>query len=193
VKDSGAPDTDIIRKVLQGEQAVFALLVGRYQSYVFTLVLRLLQNREDAEEVAQDVFVKAYRSLKGFRGASKFSTWLFTIARTSSISFLRKKGLDTISLDQEGTGQQLANAESAFSANGIESRSRHQMVNRAMDKLSPDDGLVLTLFYSGEQSLEEIGKIMGLTSNTVKVKLHRARRRLREKMEKYFPEEVQDL
>src|SRR6185437_13497933 len=71
-------DTEIIKKVLAGEQGLFAELVQRYQSYVFTLVLRFTDNREDAEEIGQDVFVKAYRSLADFRGDAKFSTWLFT-------------------------------------------------------------------------------------------------------------------
>jgi RNA polymerase sigma-70 factor (ECF subfamily) len=177
--------------VLQGEQAVFSQLVTRYQNYVFTLVLRFIPNREDAEEVAQDVFVKAYRSLADFRGDSKFSTWLFTISRTSCISFLRKKRPDVQSLDQERTGLQLENRESGFRADLIEQKSRHAVLNEAIGMLSADDSQVLTLFYKGEQSLEEIGHVMGLDPNTVKVKLHRARQRLKDKMEKHFTEEVQ--
>src|ERR1700749_2411346 len=96
-------DTEIIARILQGEQALFAQLVQRYQQYVFTLVLRFTDNREDAEEVSQDVFVKTYRSLADFRGESKFSTWLYTIVRTSSITFLRKKKLDTTTIDNEQT------------------------------------------------------------------------------------------
>lgn len=179
-------DTEIIKKVLQGEQALFAQLVQRYQQYVFTLVLRFTSNREDAEEISQDVFVKAYRSLADFRGDAKFSTWLYTIVRTSCITFLRKKRLDTTSIDNEGTMIQLENRESGFNANTVEQRSRHAMVNAAIRLLSPDDGQLITLFYKAEQSLEEIGRIMGYDPNTVKVKLHRARHRLKEKLEKHF-------
>ena len=186
-------DTEIIKRILQGEQALFAQLVQRYQQYVFTLVLRFTDSREDAEEISQDVFVKAYRSLADFRGESKFSTWLYTVVRTSSITFLRKKKLDTTSLDNERTFLQLENRESGFNANAMEQKSRHAMVNAAIRLLSPDDGQIITLFYKGEQSLEEIGLIMGLEPNTVKVRLHRARNRLREKMEKHFSHEVQDL
>jgi RNA polymerase sigma factor (sigma-70 family) len=190
---TGLTDTEIISKVLQGEQAVFAQLVQRYQNFVFTLVLRFTDNREDAEEIAQDVFVKAYRSLADFRGESKFSTWLYTVVRTTCITFLRKKKLDITSIDNERTFLQLENRESGFKANTIEQKSRHAMVNEAIRLLSPDDSQVITLFYKGEQSLEEIGKIMGLDPNTVKVKLHRARQRLKEKMEKFFSHEVQEL
>ena len=144
-------DTEIIKKVLAGEQAVFAQLVQRYQSYVFTLVLRFTDNREDAEEISQDVFVKAYRSLADFRGDAKFSTWLYTIVRTSCITFLRKKRLETTSLDNERTSIQVESRESGFTANAIEQKSKHAMVNAAIQMLSPDDTQILTLFYKGEQ------------------------------------------
>jgi len=190
---TGLTDTEIISRVLRGEQQVFAQLVERYKSYVFTLVLRMIESREDAEEVSQDIFVKAYRSLADFRGDSKFSTWLYTIVRTSCITFLRKKKLDTISIDNEKTFIQVENQESGFKANLIEQKSRHAMVNQAIQMLSPDDAQIITLFYKSEQSLDEMGIILGLESNTVKVKLHRARQKLKEKMEKYFSHEVREL
>jgi RNA polymerase sigma factor (sigma-70 family) len=193
VLNTGLTDTELISKILRGEQALFAQLVERYQNYVFTLVLRFTDNREDAEEISQDIFVKAYRSMADFRGESKFSTWLYTIVRTSCITFLRKKKLDITSIDNERTMVQLENRESSFSANIIEQKSRHAMVNDAIRMLSPDDAQLLSLFYKGEQSLEEIGRIMGLEPNTVKVKLHRARHRLKDKMEKYFSHEVREI
>src|SRR6516225_7148823 len=101
--NTGLTDTEIISRVLKGDQNIFAPLVQRYQNYVFTLALRFTDNREDAEEISQDVFVKAYRSLADFRGESKFSTWLYTIVRTSCITFLRKKKLDITSIDDERT------------------------------------------------------------------------------------------
>jgi RNA polymerase sigma factor (sigma-70 family) len=190
---TGLTDTEIIARVLKGEQQVFSQLVERYQNYVFTLVQRLVDGREDAEEVAQDIFVKAYRSLADFRGASKFSTWLYTIVRTSCITFLRKKKLETTSLDNEKVFIQVENQESGFRANKVEQKSRQAMVNEAIGMLSPDDAQVITLFYKGEQSLEEIGNIMGMEPNTIKVKLHRARQRLKDKMEKHFSHEVREL
>jgi len=193
VLQPGLTDTELISKILKGEQSFFAQLVERYQNYVFTLVLRFTDSREDAEEISQDIFVKAYRSLADFRGESKFSTWLYTIVRTSCITFLRKKKLDITSIDNERTFLQLENRESGFKANSIEQKSRHAMVNEAIRLLSPDDAQLITLFYKGEQSLEEIGKVMGLETNTVKVKLHRARHRLKEKMEKYFSHEVREI
>jgi RNA polymerase sigma-70 factor (ECF subfamily) len=193
VNTTGQPDGEIISRILKGEQSAFTMLVEKYQNYVYTLVLRFTENREDAEEISQDVFVKAYRSLADFRGDSKFSTWLFTITRTTCLSFLRKRKLDTQSLDNERTGLQVENRESAFNANLVEQKSRHTMLSQAISMLSVDDAQILNLFYKAEQTLEEIGKIMRLDPNTVKVKLHRARQRLKEKMEKHFSHEVREI
>jgi RNA polymerase sigma factor (sigma-70 family) len=186
-------DTEIISRVLRGEKALFAELVKKYQNFVFTIAGRYASNREDAEEIAQDVFVKAYKSLADFRGDAKFSTWLYTITSTTCISFLRKKKLAVHSLDQDHVFELADTQDSSFRANQVEQKSRTSMVNQAIQLLSPDDAKVITLFYKGEQSLEEIGLIMGIDPNTVKVKLHRARQRLRNKMEAYFPEEVRNI
>lgn len=190
---SGLTDKEIISLVLQGDQSLFAQLVERYRNYVFTLVLRFTDNREDAEEIAQDIFVKAYRSLADFRGVAKFSTWLYTIVRTSCISFLRKKKMKIVSMDNDSGSGEWEDRESGLKADTIEQKSRHGMVNEAIRLLAPDDRQVITLFYQAEQSLEEIGRIMGLEPNTVKVKLHRARQRLKEKMERHFSREIGEL
>ena len=190
---TGLGDNEIISRVLKGEQNAYAELVNRYQAYVFTLVLRMIKSREDAEEVAQDVFIKAYRSLADFRGESKFSTWLYTIANTTSITFLRKKKLDVHSLDNEKVFEVADSKDSGFRANLIEQKSRVNMVNEAIALLSPDDAEIITLFYKAEQNLEEISRILRLETNTVKVRLHRARTRLKEKMEKNFSEEVKNI
>jgi len=193
VTKTGQSDEEVITRILKGDQTAYALLVEKYQNYVFTLVLRFTESREDAEEIAQDVFVKAYRSLADFRGDSKFSTWLFTITRTTCLSFLRKKKLDIRSLDNERIGLQVENKESGFNANIVEQKSRYSMLNQAITMLSVDDAQLLNLFYKAEQTLEEIGKIMRLGPNTVKVKLHRARQRLKDKMEKHFAHEVREI
>ena len=190
---TGQNDTEIIGKVLSGDQQAYAGLVSRYQNYVFTLALRFTKNREDAEEVSQDIFIKAYRSLADFRGASKFSTWLYTIVNNTCITFLRKKKLETHSLDNEKVFEVADSQDSGLRANLVEQKSRVAMVNRAITMLGPDDAEIITLFYKGEQSLDEIAQILGLETNTAKVRLHRARTRLKEKMETYFAEEVKDL
>src|SRR3984893_1466801 len=163
---TGPSDNEILSRVLQGDQQAYAEIVKRYQSFVFTIALRYTSNREDAEEIGQDCFVKAYRSLSDFRGESKFSTWLYTIVTTTCLTFLRKKKLETQSLDNEKVFEAADNQDSGFRANQVEQKSRATMVNRAIALLSPADAQIITLFYKGEQSLEEIGQVLGLESNT---------------------------
>jgi len=190
IMSSASPDIEVISRVIRGDQYAYAELVHRYKDYVFTLALRFCKNREDAEEVSQDIFIKVYRSLADFKGTSKFSTWLYTITYNTSVTFLRKKKMDVKSIDDDHTFLQLENQESSFSANQMEQKSRVNHVNQAIGKLSADDSQIITLFYKMEQSLEEIGVILGLEPNTVKVRLHRARQRLKEKLEKDYRSEA---
>lgn len=190
---SGPTDNDIIGRVLSGDQQLYSVLVQRYQSFVFTIALRYVKGREDAEEVAQDIFIKAYRSLADFKGASKFSTWLYTITTTTCITFLRKKKLDVHSLDNEHVFEAADRQNSGMSANQVEQKSRINMVNHAIAMLGGDDAQLITLFYKSEQTLEEIAKILGIEANAVKVRLHRARARLKEKMQQHFAAEVRDI
>ena len=190
---TGPSDNEILQQVLRGDQQAYAEIVKRYQNFVFTIALRYTPNREDAEEISQDCFVKAYRSLSDFRGDSKFSTWLYTIVTTTCLTFLRKKKLDIKSLDNEQVFEAADSIDSGMRANQVEQKSRIGMVNQAIAMLSPDDANIITLFYKGEQSLEEIAQILNLETNTVKVRLHRARARLKEKMETHFSHEVSDL
>ena len=190
---TGLNDNEIISKVLSGDYQAYAGLVYRYQNYVFTLTLRIVKNREDAEEVAQDVFIKAYKYLADFRGASKFTTWLYTIVNNTCISFLRKKKLDIHSLDNEKVFEMADNQDSGMRANMVEQKSKLAMVNDAIGLLSPDDAQIITLFYKAEQSLEETAQVLGIEVNAAKVRLHRARTRLKEKMETYYAEEVRNL
>lgn len=109
------------------------------------------------------------------------------------MSFLRKKKLEVHSLDQEYVFERADAQESSLKADYIEQRSKLQLLNRAMELLHPDDAKLLTLFYKAEQSLEEIAKILHIEPNNAKVKLHRARQRLKETMEKHFAQEVQEI
>jgi len=190
---TGTTDTEVIGRVLKGDTQAYSILVDRYRNYVFTIVLRYLKSREDAEETAQDIFIKAYRHLADFKGQSKFSTWLYTVATTTCISFLRKKRPEVHSLDNEKIAGLADNMDGGLRANTIEQKSRATMVQKAIALLPPDDAQIITLFYKGEQTLEEIAGIMGKEPNTVKVQLHRARARLKTRMEEHFREEVRDL
>jgi len=186
-------DIELIEQTLGGNQAAYADLVKRHQRFVFTLAMRFSKSREDAEEIAQDCFIKAYRSLAAFQRQSKFSTWLYSIVYTTAMTFLRKKRVDTDSIDDENTYIQLENQASGLDNNLAENKSRSYYLNKAIGQLLPDDAAIITLFYMGEQSLEEIGKTMDMEANTVKVKLFRARQRLKEKLELSLKDEVKEL
>jgi RNA polymerase sigma factor (sigma-70 family) len=186
-------DLELIEQTLAGNQSAYADLIKRHQRFVFTLALRFAKTREDAEEIAQDCFIKAYRSLASFQGSSKFSTWLYSIVYTTAMTFLRKKRVDTDSIDDENTYIQVANQSSGYDVNSAENKSRSYYLNQAIEQLLPDDAAIITLFYKGEQSLEEIGNAMGMEANTVKVKLFRARQRLKEKLERNLKHEVKEL
>lgn len=190
---TGLNDNELISRVLNGDQQAYAGLVSRYQSYVFTLALRMVKTREDAEEVAQDAFFKAYKYLADFKGASKFSTWLYTIVNNTAISFLRKKKVEIHSLDNEKVFEVADSKESGMGANMVEQKSKLAMVHEAIAMLNPDDAQIITLFYKAEQSLEETAQILGIEINAAKVRLYRARTRLKEKMETYFAEEVRNI
>jgi len=185
-------DIDLIEQALAGNQSAYADLVRRHQRFVFTLALRFAKNREDAEEIAQDCFVKAYKSLSQFQRQSKFSTWLYTIVYTTAMSTLRKKRVETSSIDEHDNIMQIEDHSNGFD-NNAENRSRSFYLNQAIAQLLPDDATVITLFYQGEQSIEEIGQTMGIETNTVKVKLFRARQRLKEKLQLNLKHEANEL
>lgn len=186
-------DIDLISKVLQGDKAAYAQIIKQHQRFVFTLALRFSKCREDAEEIAQDSFIKAFRAIHTFKQNSKFSTWLYSIVYTTAMTFLRKKRLDTTSIDDETIVIQLEGQVSDHAIIDVEHKSKMHYVNLAISQLAPLDAAIITLFYQGEQSLEEIAQTVGMESNTVKVKLHRARHRLKERIEGILKQEVRDL
>ncbi len=186
-------DIELIDQTLAGDQSAYADLVKRHQRFVFTLALRFAKNREDAEEITQDCFVKAYRSLALFQRQSKFSTWLYSIVYTTAMSSLRKKRVATSSIDDEDNAIQIEDNTASFDVNNAENKSRSYYLNQAIGQLLPDDAAIITLFYKGEQSLEEIAQALGIEANTVKVKLFRARQRLKERLERNLKHEAKEL
>lgn len=171
-------DIAIINTVLQGNAHAYAALVNKYQGFVFTLALRYVKDRETAEEMAQDVFIKAYKCLADYRGNSKFSTWLYTIVHTVCLSHMRRQKTNTILPGDESMHALVEQQDMP----AIDLKHKKAMVEYAIRQLPEADGEVITLFYMAEQSIEEIGVITGLTPGNVKVRLHRARQKLKEMM-----------
>lgn len=166
-----------ITKILKGDTKSFAVLVDRYKDLVFTLAIRMLKNREEAEEVSQDVFVKVFKSLSKFKGDSKFSTWIYRITYNSCLDTLKKykQEYHIIPVDVY-TEHQVMIIDNAFDA--LVEKEQRQAIEDCLYRLPSEDSFLLTLYYFEGQSLDEISKILGLTANNVKVKLFRSRKKL---------------
>jgi RNA polymerase sigma-70 factor (ECF subfamily) len=170
-------DSYYIEKVLVGDVSAYKFLVQKHKSLVFSIALKVLGNREDAEEIAQDTFVKAYQSLSSFEKKSKFSTWLYRIAYNAAISRTRKKKPEFVGMDD----YVLTNYTTDEISKGIEKyeeTDRIRLVENALKRLPEEDNLLVTLFYKAEHSIEDISSITGLSESNVKVRLHRIRKRL---------------
>lgn len=183
-------DEILIQQALANRQTAFAMLVKRYEQYVFTLALRFVRNREDAHEVAQDCFLRAFRYLADFRGECKFSTWLYKIVYSTSLNHLRRQNPDLVSLDDEARPVRLPDQGAPEASFALEQEDRNATLHKAIALLSPDDASIITLFYLYEQTLEEICLVMNLTLTNAKTKLCRARQRLRSILDGKFAEEI---
>lgn len=175
-------DEAIIQLVLQGDKKAYAMLIERYQHFVFTLVIRMTGNHEDAEEITQDVFVKAYNSLAGYSGGSKFSTWLYTIARNTTLSHMRKRKIIATS-DEE------LKITDRSTEQALDRKNNKALINAAIKQLEPSEAQILTLFYLHEQTIDEIAQILDITKSNIKVKLHRGRKKLKEILDKNYRNE----
>jgi len=170
-------DNHYIEQVITGETAAFAPLVNRYKDLVFTLAMNITRNREDAEEVAQDVFLNAFRKLAGFRKESSFQTWLYRIAYNESITKIRKNKIKTLDLDEEIT-EIIPEEEVEEDIAGLDEQEQKQVIAKILDKLPEIDRVLVTLFYFDNQTVIEISEVTGLGESNVKVRLHRVRKKI---------------
>jgi RNA polymerase sigma factor (sigma-70 family) len=186
-------DVNLVRLVRTGHKPAFKQLVERYEDYVFTITFKVLKSREEAEEAAQDAFLKAYQNLEGFEEKSRFSTWLYTIAYRAAIDMARKKRLPANSIDDDASFLQLEDEVFATPVEQMQDEDLQAQLAVAIDKLKPDDAAMITLFYLQEMSVKEIAEIMNLTITNVKTRLHRLREALREILSRQLKQEIQDL
>ena len=166
-----------IKRIQNGETELFASLIERYSEPVFLLIHRIISNREDAEELTQDVFLKIYRTLDTFKGESLFSTWLYRIAYNTAISATRKKKQDFLYVEEQ-TIENIPDEEIEHYFENEIDHSRLLALDEALKRLSPEERGIISLFYMEEKTIEEIASVTGLTIANVKVKLHRLRKRL---------------
>ena len=169
-------ETHIIQRILRGETALYEYFLNQHGQQVFSLIASIICNQEDAEELTQDVFLKAFQHLSSFKAESSFSTWIYSIAYNTAISATRKKKFDTFTMDDT----LLANISDQQVDETLNDESEEMIIrlNRAIEKLNSDERALITLFYYEEKSLNETALILGLTESNAKVKLHRVRKKI---------------
>ena len=185
-------DQVYIDRVLQGDTNAFAYLVDKYKNLTYTVAMKIVRNHEDAEEVAQDSFIKAYSQLHTFKGESKFSTWLYTIVYRNSITRIRKKKITTTNIDS----YIIENKKSDYDfpqIEAIKNGEQKKYIAEAIDNLTETDAFLITLYYLEESTVEEIEQITGLTKTNVKVKLFRARKKLLNELSLLLKDELKEI
>jgi RNA polymerase sigma-70 factor (ECF subfamily) len=174
---SGGPRETVeqVERAKLGDESAFEWLVERHRDRAFGLALRILRSHSDAEDAAQEAFVRAWQALPRFRGESSFSTWLYRIVARQSFDRLqalkRRRERETVIEAAEHTAGEIGAEDAA---------SRARQVERLIEKLSPAQRAVVTLFYFQDRSVEQVAEALGMPENTVKTHLSRARAELRQ-------------
>lgn len=169
-------ESHIISRILAGRTEEFAYFLDTYGQVVFSLLVRMVETEEDAEELTQDVFMKAFTHLGSFYGKSSFSTWIYRIAYNTGMSFLRKRPVEEAAFDDRFWAP--VSDTQVDEALDDTSGDRVEQLGQALKRLSPDERVLIALYYEEERPLREVAKIMGLTESNAKVRLHRIRKKL---------------
>lgn len=171
-------DQEIIDSVRKGNSSDYSILVDRYKNKAFSMLKRMLRNEFDAEEILQDCFLKAYKSLNSFKGEAKFSTWFYRIVYNSALTKLSSQKRRT---ETEMTSvEDHINLESEYDANEIEKMDVNHLIHKTISKLPERYSAIITMFYLNEMTIDEISEVMGISISNVKVMLFRSRNALRD-------------
>ena len=168
-------DLFCIQRIKAGDIRAFSEIVSKYQKMVFSIVLKIVENKEDAEDITQEIFIKVYKSLNSFKDESEFSTWLYRIAYNTTISELRKRKIFYVSINEDSNA---VNEEFTDEEEIDEKEIKLKYLDKVLKKLHPDEIFLVTLYYHEEQSIEAISRISNLSIANVKVKLHRIRKKI---------------
>ena len=189
---AGLPDPEVVQEARRGSEAAYRELLTRYERPVFSLVFRMVRDRETAEDLSQETFIKVLNNLDRYSPEFKFSSWLFKIANNLTIDHLRRRRVDTISIEgaPDAVTAESAKATSIAVVSGdespleeLESRELGTAIERAIGKLRPEYRACIMLRHVEDKSYEEIAEIVKLPLGTVKTYIHRARHELRAALE----------
>jgi RNA polymerase sigma factor (sigma-70 family) len=180
------PDKHLVDRVLDGDKQAFAVIIQQTEALVAQMVFKMIPRAEDRKDLVQDIYLKVYKNLSGFRYQSKLSTWIGQITYNACISYLRSKQLLLPGYGTPEDNDEIRGANEAVSDDEADSRifqkQRVAMVQQAMEKLSPIHHTLITLYHQEEMSYQEISAITSLPEGTVKSYLFRARKSLRENL-----------
>lgn len=188
---SNQTDRDLVKKAKAGQLKAFEDLMNKYERKVYSIAYRMTGNREDAEEVLQETFLSVYKSLSKFKGKSSFSTWLYRIAVNAALMKLRKKKVETVSLDEplisdDGNHLRREVVDWSTPEDLVEQKRLMEVISKAIDSL-PNTYRAVILLRDGEGlTNSEVAKILKTSVPAVKSKLHRARMHLRSNLSEYF-------
>jgi RNA polymerase sigma-70 factor (ECF subfamily) len=177
------------RIVEHNDQVAFTHLMHKHQVMVYNLARRLTRSAADAEEVAQDTFVKVYRSLSGFRGDSKFTSWLYRITWNLALNKYKRKTHISGSTDEESFIEQPDDGTMDV-VDRMDQAEKDKFVKMAIEDLDPEDRFIVTLFYNDDQPVNEIASVTGMSESNVKVRLFRARKKIKEYLIGILDEEL---
>jgi RNA polymerase sigma-70 factor, ECF subfamily len=189
---SNLPDADLVAYAQQGRDEAYRELIGRYERPVFSLIYRMVRDREQAEDLAQETFIKVLNNIEKYSPEYKFSSWLFKIANNQAIDAMRRKRLDTVSIDGSANATTAAEVEASsfeLSAGGesaldeLTNRELGTAIEQAIATLRPLYRSCILLRHVDGRSYEEIAQMLDLPLGTVKTYIHRARHELREALE----------
>ena len=170
-------ETQYIQQILDGDTDYFSVFVDRYSRPLYTLIVQMVGCSEDAEELVQDVFLKAFRSLHSYKGGCRFSTWLYRIAYNTAVSATRKRKHEFLYIE-DATIYNVPDEAANSVLDSSDDEERIALLTQAMDLLTIEEKALITLFYYEERSIEETGEILNMSQANVKVRLHRTRKKL---------------
>ena len=186
------PDADVVRLAQQGRELAFRELVHRYERPVFSLVFRMVRDRETAEDLAQETFIKVLNHIDRYSPDFKFSSWLFKIANNVTIDHLRRRRLDTISIDGSPSAVTAAEVEASAldpetgqesALDELEAREMGSAIERAIGRLRPEYRSCIILRHVEGRSYEEMADLLDTTVGALKMRVHRAREALQKLLE----------
>lgn len=180
-------DQILIQKALAGSESAFRILLERYKDAVYRIIVKIVRNQDEAQDLVQETFMKAFGSLSSYRCEYRFTTWLYKIAANNCIDYLRKKRLISVSLDQplETKDGQVTIELPDWTYNpevDLTSRQRSLSIDAAIDSLPPKYREVIVFRHKRDKSYEEIAEILGIPVGTVKARIFRARELLKKKL-----------